>query len=64
MIVIYYDSLPGYGVNAFVEGDWDFYRSMAELYDYVAELYGCQPVVFVPHSLSVGTVITVESIVQ
>lgn len=64
MITIYYDFLPGYGVNAFVEGDWDFYRSMGELCDYVAELYGCQPVVFVPHSLAVGTVITVESIVK
>lgn len=64
MIVIYYDFLPGYGVNALVEDEWDFYRSMGELCDYVAELYGCQPVVFVPHSLAVGTVITVESIVK
>lgn len=64
MIVIYYDFLPGYGVNALVEDEWDFYRSMGELCDYVAELYGCQPVVFVPHSLAIGTVIRVESIVK
>lgn len=64
MVTIYYDYVPDYGVNAFVGNEWDFYRSMSELLETVAEIYGAEPVVFIPHSLAIGTVITVESLVQ
>lgn len=64
MVTIYYDYIPGHGVNAFVNDEWDFYRSMSELVEVVAEIYGLEPVVYVPHSLAIGTVITVESLVK
>lgn len=61
MNVVYYDNQLGYGVNAYVAGDWDFYRSMAELADYVESVLGAD-VVYIPSSLSVGTKIVVEDL--
>lgn len=64
MVTIYYDYVPDYGVNAFVGNEWDFYRSMSDFFDFVTEVYGAQPVVLIPCSLAVGTVIKVESLVK
>lgn len=38
--VVYYDYVSGYGVNACIDGDWDFYRSFDELVAFCVETIG------------------------
>lgn len=63
MPVVYYDNQLGYGVNAYVAGDWDFYHSMAELANHVDSVLG-ENVVYIPSSLPVGTQIVVEDLTR
>ena len=40
MNIVYYDYISGYGVNACIGGDWDFYRSFDELVSACVETIG------------------------
>ncbi len=40
MNIIYFDYIAGFGINASVSGEWDFYRSFDELVDECTGFYG------------------------
>lgn len=54
MSVFYYDYIPGYGVNACVYGEWDFYNSFDELFLFCCETIGFD-FVFVSFALPSGS---------
>ncbi|MDX7990794.1 hypothetical protein [Xenorhabdus littoralis] len=44
MRVIYFDYIAGFGVNALVDDEWDYYPSVDELMYECSSLYGNQVV--------------------
>lgn len=40
MNIVYYDYISDYGVNACIDGDWDFYSSFNELVSVCVETIG------------------------
>lgn len=44
MQFIYFDYIAGFGINALVAGDWDYYPSVDELMYECISLYGNQVV--------------------
>ncbi|MEX0447808.1 hypothetical protein [Xenorhabdus sp. SGI246] len=54
MTVIYFDYIAGFGVNARVNDEWDYYPSVDELMHECSALYGNQ-VVLVSTAVASGT---------
>ncbi|CDH24075.1 hypothetical protein [Xenorhabdus bovienii] len=42
MQIIYFDYIAGFGINALVNGEWDYYPSLDELIFECNSLYGNQ----------------------
>ncbi|WP_244903155.1 hypothetical protein, partial [Xenorhabdus innexi] len=42
MKIIYFDYIAGFGINALVNGEWDYYPSVDELMFECISLYGSQ----------------------
>ncbi|SPW34105.1 Uncharacterised protein [Edwardsiella tarda] len=57
MQVIYFDYVSGFGVNALVDGNWDYYPSFDELLHECDRVYGHE-IVLVSTSAESGTVVS------
>ncbi|MDC9588957.1 hypothetical protein PSI23_06405 [Xenorhabdus sp. XENO-10] len=53
MKIIYFDYIAGFGINALVADEWDFYPSVDELMYECTSLYGNQ-IVFVSTATTSG----------
>lgn len=63
MVIIYYDYIPNYGVNACIDGDWDFYSSFNELVFACVETIGTD-FVLVSVVLSSGSWVGYQEVVH
>lgn len=52
--IVYYDYIPDYGVNACIDGEWDFFSSFNELFIACVETIG-DDFVLVSVALSSGS---------